>query len=210
MENHRVSTIILTDCSTTIATNKKKADIDQAAKPRARFKFTRLSLIIFIFVFIRGPLFEVEDLTELGWDRVSSWKVLKRLVGAGILEKYDRKVYGVTEDGRKWFRTAFGGGVNDATFAYQAMDTESWSKARLENFNLEFTKMWQNRAERFKQDPSRSGLTNEDSAILHSLVIEKLKEAEVLLKTMEKSSKGSSNNTNGLSSPSVQILDAAN
>ncbi len=173
-----------TDCSST--TENRNVDDETVTKRRARFKFTKLSLLIFIFVFIRGPLFQVEDLTELGWDKVSSWKILKRLVRAGILEKYDRKVYGVTEDSRKWFRVAFGGGVNDATFAYRAMDTESWSEARLESFKIEFTKMWQNRADRFKLDPSRCGLTNDDSVILFGLVIEKLKEAEALLNTMER------------------------
>jgi DNA-binding PadR family transcriptional regulator len=198
MKNCPVSAIIFPDSSTN--SNKKVADDRNearvATKRKARFKSTKLTLLIFIFVFIRGPLFQVEDLTELGWDRVSSWKVLKRLVRAGILEKYDRKVYGVTEDARKWFRIAFGGGVNDTTFAYRAMDTESWSEARLENFKLEFTKMWQNRAERFKQDPSRTGLTIDDSVTLYRLVLEKLKEAETLLNTMESSAVGGiSNNT---------------
>jgi len=155
---------------------------------RRRFMFTRLTVLIFMFVCVRGPLFRVEDLTELGWDRVNSWKVLRNLVKAGILEKFDRKSYGLTENARKWFRSAFGGGVNDAAFAYSVMGTEAWSKARLDYFKAKLTSLWEERPERVKQDPARTGLISnidvkeevEYFSALEALLLEKVEESHYL------------------------------
>src|SRR5579864_1380884 len=101
---------------------------------QTRFEFTRLIIVIFMFVSVRGPLFRVEDLTAMGWNRLYVWRALNSLVKAGILQKFDRKSYGITDDARKWFRTAFGGGVNDAAFAYSTMAVETWSEVRLNRF----------------------------------------------------------------------------
>jgi hypothetical protein len=155
---------------------------------RRRFMFTRLTVLIFMFVCVRGPLFRVEDLTELGWDRVNSWKVLRNLVKAGILEKFDRKSYGLTENARKWFRSAFGGGVNDAAFAYSVMGTEAWSKARLDYFKAKLTSLWEERPERVKQDPARTGLISnidgkeevEYFSAVEALLLEKVEESHYL------------------------------
>lgn len=158
------------------------------ADRRNRFKFTRLTVLIFMFVCVRGPLFRVEDLTELGWDRVSAWKVLNNLVKAGILEKFDRKSYGMTEDARKWFRTAFGGGVNDAAFAYSVMGAEAWSEMRLNHFKTGLTGMWEERPERVKHDPARIGLTGSgEYSSLAKLLCEKVEEAHFLVSMLEKS-----------------------
>jgi hypothetical protein len=161
---------------------------EKDAERRKRFNFTRLTILIFIFVFIRGPLFQVEDLTRLGWNRVSSWKVLSYLVKAGILEKFDRKSYGVTDNAHKWFRRAFGGGANDAAFAYSAMEAETWSELRLNNFKSDLTRMWLDRPERFNNDPSRCGITDgeEDCAMLMKLLYEKLDEVQTLASIIEK------------------------
>jgi hypothetical protein len=157
-------------------------------RQRTRLMFTKLTVLIFMFVSVRGPLFRVEDLTKLGWDRVSSWKVLRNLVKAGVLEKFDRKSYGLTEDARKWFRSAFGGGVNDAAFAYSVMGTEAWSKARLDYFKAKLTSLWEERPERVKQDPARAGLISsiegkeevEYFSALEALLLEKVEESHYL------------------------------
>jgi hypothetical protein len=158
-------------------------------RQRTRFMFTKLTVLIFVFVCVRGPLFRVEDLTELRWDRVSSWKVLRNLVKAGVLQKFDRKSYGLTEDARKWFRSAFGGGANDAAFAYSVMGTEAWSKVRLDYFKAKLTSLWEDRPERVKKDPARAGLMStpdgkeegvEYFSALEALLLEKVEESHYL------------------------------
>jgi hypothetical protein len=173
--------------------NRAKARGEGEDQQRKRFMFSRLTVLIFMFVCVRGPLFRVEDLTELGWDRVSSWKVLRNLVKAGILEKFDRRSYGLTEDARKWFRSAFGGGVNDATFAYSVMGVEAWSVSRLNHFKTNLSAMWEERPERVKQDPSRVGLTRSDEeehSTLETLLFEKVEEANYLVSMLEEKRAG--------------------
>jgi hypothetical protein len=159
---------------------------------QSRFEFAYLTTIIFIFVAVRGPLFQVEDLTELGWNRVYVWRALNTLVKARILEKFDRKSYGITDDTRRWFRAAFGGGVNDAAFAYSTMAVETWSETRLNRFKSKMSEMWQERPERIKQDPARAGFmlaSDEDSGNFHTLaklLCEKVEEASYIASMLEK------------------------
>lgn len=181
-------------------------------RQRTRFMFTKLTVLIFMFVSVRGPLFRVEDLTELGWDRVSSWKVLRNLVKAGVLEKFDRKSYALTEDSRKWFRSAFGGGVNDAAFAYSVMGTEAWSKARVNYFKAKLTSLWEARPERVKQDPARTGLISSSEgkeegeveyfSTLEALLLEKVEESHYLASAL-KGRRRTSMITNVNSKPSM-------
>jgi hypothetical protein len=159
---------------------------------QTRFEFTRLIVLIFMFVAVRGPLFRVEDLTEMGWHRVYVWRAVKSLVKAGILEKFDRKSYGLADDARKWFRTAFGGGVNDAAFAYSTMAVETWSETRLSRFKEKLSEIWKDRPERIKRDPARIGSTtslspNEDDySSLLKLLCEKVQEASCVVSMLEK------------------------
>lgn len=159
-----------------------------------RLNFTRLTALILMFVSVRGPLFRVEDLTKLGWSRVSSWKVLNNLVKAGVLEKFDRKSYGLTEDTRKWFRSAFGGGVNDAAFAYSTMGVDSWTEARLSLFKMRLTGLWEERPERLRNDPVRTGLmgagTEEGYSTVQTLLIEKIGEVHSLASMLEEKKGG--------------------
>jgi len=164
---------------------------DHEQKKSNRLNFTRLTALILMFVSVRGPLFRVEDLTELGWSRVSSWKVLNNLVKAGVLEKFDRKSYGLTEDGRRWFRSAFGGGINDAAFAYSTMGVDSWSGTRLSHFKTRLTGLWEERPERVRDDPARTGLmragTEEEGySTVQTLLIEKIGEVHSLAMMLEK------------------------
>ena len=138
-------------------------------------------------MFVRGPLFRIEDLTALGWNRVYAWRTVKSLVRAGILEKYDRKSYGATEQARRWFRTAFGGGVNDAAFAYSAMAVASWGQSRLEYFKVKLTEMWEHRPERIKVDPGRTASSySEDFDALASILFEKMEEASYVWSMLRK------------------------
>jgi hypothetical protein len=155
---------------------------------QTRFEFTRLIIVIFMFVSVRGPLFRVEDLTAMGWNRLYVWRALNSLVKAGILEKFDRKSYGITDDARKWFRTAFGGGVNDASFAYSTMAVETWSEMRLDRFKSKLSEIWEERPERVKQDPARFGLTlnQADYSSLTNLLNEKIEEASYVASMLKK------------------------
>jgi hypothetical protein len=152
-----------------------------------------------MFVCVRGPLFRVEDLTELGWSRISSWKVLNNLVKAGVLEKFDRKSYGLTGDARKWFRSAFGGGVNDATFAYSVMGVDSWTEMRLSHFKTRLTGIWEERPERVRNDPARTGLmgawTEGEYSTLEALLLEKVGEVHSLALLLEEKKKTTRNLT---------------
>jgi len=156
---------------------------------QTRFEFTRLIVVIFMFVSVRGPLFRVENLTAMGWNRLYVWRALNSLVKAGILQKFDRKSYGITDDARKWFRTAFGGGVNDAAFAYSTMAVETWSVARLNRFKSKLSEIWEERPERVKQDPARFGLTlnQGDYSRLTNLLNEKIEEAYYVASMLKKS-----------------------
>ncbi|MDG6999645.1 MAG: hypothetical protein JRN15_11075 [Nitrososphaerota archaeon] len=111
------------------------------------------------------------------------------LVRAGILEKYDRKSYGATDVARNWFRIAFGGGVNDAAFAYSAFTMESWGKSRLEHFKSKLTEMWEQRPERIKADPGRASISSysEDFPSLVNILCEKMEEAYFILSLLQKS-----------------------
>ena len=113
------------------------------------------------------------------------------LVKAGILEKYDRTSYGATEETRGWFRNAFGGGVNDAAFAYSALAVQSWGESRLEYFKARLTEMWKLRPERFRVDKGKlsSASSGENFPTLARLLCEKLEEASYLCSLMEKSQK---------------------
>lgn len=165
---------------------------------QSRLEFTRLVLLIFIFVFVRGPLFRVEDLTGIGLNRNYVWKALNSLVKARVLEKFDRKSYGVTDDTRKYFRAALGGGVNDATLAYSMMEVETWSEGRLARFTAQLAEIWKERPERIKQDGARAGysVSNErdDYARLEKLLFEKVEEASSIVATLERISKNVSEN----------------
>jgi hypothetical protein len=178
-----------------VSSSRKPDDHHERAK-KNKLNFTRLTVLIFMFVCVRGPLFGVEDLTKLGWSRVSSWKVLNNLVKAGVLEKFDRKSYGLTEDARKWFRSAFGGGVNDATFAYSAMAVDSWTEMRLSNFKTRLTGLWGERSEIVRNDPARTGLMGvrdgkgeEECSTLETLLIEKVGEAQSLALMLDEKKK---------------------
>jgi len=174
---------------------EEKVDVQNIAlhgaeNRQSRFEFTRLIVLIFTFVSVRGPLFRVEDLTEMGWNRVYVWKALNSLVRAGILEKFDRKSYGIAEDARRWFRTAFGGGVNDAAFAYSTMAVETWSEVRLGRFKAKLSEIWEQRPERIKHDPARIGFTlsnEDDHSRLEKLLFEKIEEVSYVLSVLEKS-----------------------
>ena len=174
---------------------EEKVDVQNIAlhgaeNRQSRFEFTRLIVLIFTFVSVRGPLFRVEDLTEMGWNRVYVWKALNSLVRAGILEKFDRKSYGIAEDARRWFRTAFGGGVNDAAFAYSTMAVETWSEVRLDRFKAKLSEIWEQRPERIKHDPARIGFTlsnEDDHSRLEKLLFEKIEEVSYVLSVLEKS-----------------------
>ena len=156
---------------------------------QTRFEFTRLIVVIFMFVSVRGPLFRVENLTAMGWNRLYVWRALNSLVKAGILQKFDRKSYGITDDARRWFRTAFGGGVNDAAFAYSTMAVETWSEARQNRFKSKLSEIWEERPERVKQDPARFGLTlnQGDYSRLTNLLNEKIEEAYYVASMLKKS-----------------------
>jgi hypothetical protein len=180
--------------TTTTAAVNPPVSLQTHFRPRNRFNFTRLTIVIFIFVFIRGPLFQVSDLTQLGWDRVSCWKVLNNLVRAGILEKFDRTSYAVTENAKGWFRSSFGGGANDPAFAYSALAAESWSKTRYDYFIAVFGRMWENRPKKASGDSSKvlpsphpSDEKEEgDRSTLVRLLREKLEDAQILACLMEK------------------------
>jgi hypothetical protein len=164
-------------------------------RPRNRFNFTRLTIVVFIFVFTRGPLFQVSDLTQLGWDRVSCWKVLNNLVKAGILEKFDRGSYAVAENAKGWFRSAFGGGANDAAFAYSSLAADSWTKTRFDYFTAAFARMWQDRQKKASGEsptiPSSSPHDGEkemgERSALVKLLHEKLEDARILACLIERS-----------------------
>lgn len=161
--------------------------LHEAHRKKSKYDYTRYPIIAFVFVFVRGPLFRIEDLTALGWDRVYAWKTVMSLVKAGILEKYDSKSYGASVEAGQWFRTAFGGGVNDAAFAYSAMAVESWGKSRLEYFKSKITKMWEQRPERIKADIGRSGIAySEDFSSLIAILCEKMEEASHIWSLIEK------------------------
>lgn len=175
--------------ATVPSTSTRQPEDHERTKKKNRLNFTRLTVLILMFVCVRGPLFRVDDLTKLGWSRVSSWKVLNNLVKAGVLEKFDRKSYGLTEDARKWFRLAFGGGVSDAPFAYSVMGVDSWTAMRLINFKAKLTGLWEERPERVRKDPARTGLMGageeEECSTLETLLIEKIGEVNSLALMLE-------------------------
>ena len=154
---------------------------------KSKLEFTKYPIIAFVFVLVRGPLFRIEDLKALGLKRVYAWRTVRSLVRAGILEKYDHKSYGATEEARKWFRIAFGGGVNDATFAYSAFTVESWGKSRLEYFKSKLTEMWEQRPERIKMDPGRTGFASstEDFPSLVAILSEKMEDASFVFSLLQ-------------------------
>lgn len=160
----------------------------QAYRKKSKYDYARYPIIAFVFVFVRGPLFRIENLTALGWDRVYAWKTVMSLVKAGILEKYDSKSYGASAEARKWFRTAFGGGVNDSAFAYSAMDVESWGKPRLEYFKSKLTKMWEHRPQRVRADTGSSSFAayNEDISSLVAILYEKIEEVSYIWSLIQK------------------------
>lgn len=158
-----------------------------ATSRKDKFQHAKFPVLAFVFVFVRGPLFRIEDLTALGWNRVHAWRTVMSLVRAGILEKYDRKSYGATEEARKWFRIAFGGGVNDTAFAYSAMAMESWGKPRLEYFKTKLTEMWEQRPERIRADPGRVGSSyGNDFPALAEILCEKMDEASYVWSLLHK------------------------
>jgi hypothetical protein len=165
-----------------------KTMLNETDPRHKKTSFTRLTVVLFMFVCVRGPLFRVEDLSELGWNRISCWKALKALVKAGVLEKLDRKCYGLTDYSRKWFRSAFGGGVNDAAFSYSVMGAETWSRDRLANFKAGLEAMWEQRPERVRQNAAGFGLSSqEDHSKLEALLFEKIEEAHYIISLLEKS-----------------------
>lgn len=146
--------------------------------------------MVFIFVYTRGPLFQVSDLTQLGWDRVSCWKVLNNLVKAGILEKFDRGSYAVTENAKGWFRSAFGGGANDAAFAYSSLAADSWTKTRFDYFTAAFARMWQDRQKKASGESPTISYDGEkemgERSALVKLLHEKLEDARMLASLIER------------------------
>jgi hypothetical protein len=170
--------------STAVQINVRDVEIQRR---NSRFKFARLTILSFMFVAVRGPLFRIENLTELGWERVYAWKTVNNLVKAGVLEKYDRKSYGMTKETRKLFRTAFGGGITDPEFAYSVMYVDTWSKKKLDYFKMKLSSIWEERLERAKQD--RVGISlngNEEVSTIASLIKEKMDEASFLTSKLEK------------------------
>lgn len=149
---------------------------------KSRFEFTKLTTLVFVFVSVRGPLFRVEDVTELGWNRIYVWRALKSLVSAGVLEKFDRKSYGLSEEARGVFRAAFGGGANDAAFAYSTMGVESWSKLRLKSFKEKLGEIWEQRPQRIKDGSRIESSTGE----LQKLLFEKIEEASQIVLMLQR------------------------
>ena len=162
-------------------------DAEKKTRKR-RSEFTKLTTLIFVFVAVRGPLFRVEDVTRLGWKRVNAWRALKSLVKAGVLQKFDRKSYGLAGEARGLFRAAFGGGANDAPFAYSTMGVESWSKVRLERFKERLSEMWEQRPQRIKKDPARTDLTANERFELQKLLFEKIEEASQITMMLQRAS----------------------
>jgi hypothetical protein len=158
---------------------------------RMRFEYNKLVVSTFVFAFIRGPFFKIEDIVQLGWNRRQVRRTVNSLVKSGVLEKLDQRTYGPTLDAREWFRRAFGGGVNDAPFAYYALEMNSWGQSRLDHFKSKLSQMWNERAERFQiEGPTKSAPATFDPTLdthaLVKLLCEKMDEASYVATSIVK------------------------